>query len=98
MIYRNKAFGVNFEKGLLRILPNFEIGSLPDFNCLPSLTITVEFLATSVPSKVSRRASCKRKLREMMLMIVELSLSIRKAVVKTAKGPLIRTRIANCGR
>lgn len=98
MTYLIRVFGVNFENGFLRILPNLPIGSWPDFNCRPSLTIPIASFATSVPSKVSSSASCKRKLREMMLTIVELSLRIRSTVVKTAKGPFTKTRIASCGR
>lgn len=97
MKYRTRALGLNPEKGLLRIFPSLAIGSLPAFNSLPSLTRLVVSLETRVPSKVSSRASWRRKFRDRTEMMVELSLRMRRTVVKTARGPFTKTRIASCG-
>lgn len=98
MTYRISAFGLYFWNGLFRILPNLAIGSRPGFNSRPSLTIPVALRDTKVPSKVSRSASCRKKLRETTLTMVELSLRMRRTVVTTARGPLTKTRTASCGR
>lgn len=97
-MYLTRAFGVNLENGFLISFPNLAIGSLPDFSCRPSLTTSLAFLANRVPSKVSTRASWRRKFREMILTMVELSLRTRRVVVRTAKGPFTKTRTASCGR
>jgi len=91
------ALGLKRSNGLLRILPNFCIGSLPGRISRPPWTISVAPLATRVPSNVSRIASCRIQLRETNDMIVELSLRMSSTVVKTARGPLTKTMIASCG-
>lgn len=97
-MYRTRALGVNLEKGLLRILPSLSMGSRPDLSCLPSLTTPEALRDSRVPSKVSSRASCRRKLRDTRLTMVELSLRINRTVVKTARGPLTNIKTASCGR
>ncbi len=97
MRYRIMAFGVNFEKGFFIILPSLDIGSLPDFSCLPSLTMPVAFWETRVPSNVSSKASCNKKLREIKFTMAELSFRISRTVVNTASGPFTKTRIASWG-
>lgn len=39
-----------------------------------------------------------RNVRERIVMIVELSLRVRRIVVKAARGPFTKARIAICGR
>lgn len=97
MKYRTRALGLKPEKGVLMIFPSLAMGSPPAFSCRPSLTMLVASLETRVPSKVSSRASWRRKFLDKTLMIVELSLRMRRTVVKTASGPLTKTRIASCG-
>lgn len=97
MKYRTIALGLNPENGDLMIFPSLAIGSLPAFSCLPSLTMLVASLETRVPSKVSSRASWRRKFRDRTEMIVELSLRMRITVVKTASGPFTKTSTASCG-
>jgi len=96
--YLTSAVGLNFEKGFFIILPSLAIGSLPGWSWRPSLSTPVAFLETRVPSKVSNKASCTRKLRERRFTMVELSLRIKRAVVKGAKGPFTKTRIASWGK
>lgn len=98
MTYRMRALGLYFSKGLFKILPRRSMGSLPDFSCRPPLTTPVAFLETRVPSNVSSRASWSRKLRDMIDTRVELSFRTSRTVVKTARGPFTKTRMANCGR
>lgn len=98
MTYLTRAVGLNFEKGLFSVLPSLEIGSLPELTSRPSRTMVVAFLEMRVPSKVSRIACCRIQFLEMMLTMVELSLRTSKAVVTGARGPLVKTRTANCGR
>lgn len=87
MIYRMIAVGVNFANGFLISFPSRAIGSPPALICLPSETRFVHSFESSVPSKVSIRASSIRKVRERRLMIVELSLRVRSAAEKAAMGP-----------
>jgi hypothetical protein len=58
----------------------------------------VASLDRRVPSNVSNRASCKRKLRWIRLIMVELSLRMRRTVVKIARGPFMKTMIASWGK
>lgn len=98
--YLTNAFGVNFSNGDFISFPSFAIGSLkfPDFSCLPSARTSVCLLATKTPSNVSTNASCNRKVRERRLIRVELSLRVKRIVVKAAKGPLTKTSTASWGR
>jgi hypothetical protein len=98
--YLINAFGVNFSKGDFMSLPNFAIGSLklPDFSWRPSARTAVCLLATRTPSNVSSKASCIRNVLERRVIKVELSLSVRRMVVKAARGPLTKTSTASCGR
>lgn len=50
------------------------------------------------PSKVSTKAPSIRKLRERMLMRVELSLSVKRTVVMAESGPFTTASAAACGR
>ena len=50
------------------------------------------------PSNVSVRASWIKKVREITLIRVELSESVRRIVVKAASGPSTKTMKASCGR
>ncbi len=88
------AEGVNLAKGRVMSLPNLAIGSLPALTCLPSDTRSVHSHETSVPSNVSTRASCMRKVLEMRLMMVELSLRVSKAADIAARGPLVKAIMA----
>lgn len=98
--YRTMAFGVNFSKGFLINLPSLAIGSLklPPLISLPEASTSVWCLETRTPSNVSTSASWIKKLREMRLMIVEDSDSMRRMVVKAASGPLTKTSTATWGR
>lgn len=98
MTYRIRAVGLNLVKGLLSVLPSRAMGSLPDLTSRPSRTMLVALREISVPSNVSSIASCKIQLLESRLMIVELSFKTRMTVDTTAKGPLVKTSTANCGR
>jgi hypothetical protein len=98
--YLIKAFGVNFSKGDFISLPNFAMGSLkfPDLSWRPSERIAVCLLTTKTPSNVSTKASWIRKVLESSVISVELSLRVRRIVVKAARGPLTKTSTASCGR
>lgn len=69
------------------------MGSDPDLIWRPSATTPVSFRAIIVPSNVSTKASAMRKFFDRIVMIVELSLSVRSMVVKAANGPLTKNRI-----
>ena len=60
--------------------------------------MAVCLLATKTPSNVSTKASWIRKVLERSVMSVELSLNVRRIVVKAARGPLTKTSTASCGR
>lgn len=100
MTYLTRAFGVNFSNGDFNNFPSLPIGSLklPALSCLPSETMAVWFRESRTPSNVSRCASCSRKVRDMILIKVELSLKVKRMVVRAANGPLKNTRTASCGR
>ena len=67
-------------------------------SCLPSVTISVAFRETRVPSKVFSKASCSRKFLEITEMMVALSLRMSRTVVTTASGPFTNTSTASWGR
>lgn len=72
--------------------------SPPALTCLPSETKFVHSLESNVPSNVSINASSIRNVRERRLMMVELSLSVRRAAENAATGPEVNDIIAACGR
>jgi hypothetical protein len=92
-LYLIIPFGVNFSYGDLASRPSFEMGSPPDLICRPSATTLLSFSAISVPSNVSIKASGIKKDLESEVMIVELSLRMRRMVVKGANGPLMKNMI-----
>lgn len=87
MTYRMIAFGVNFANGFFINFPSLAMESCPALICRSLETRFVHSFESSVPSKVSIRASSIRKVRERRLMRVELSLSVRRAAEKAAIGP-----------
>lgn len=91
------AFGVNLAKGVLTILPSLAMVSPPLLICRPPLTKFVQSCFTRVPSNVSTRASSRKNDRDMMLLIVELSLSVSKAADIAAAGPDVNAMMAICG-
>lgn len=74
------------------------MGSVPGFSSLPACNVAVAFLATRVPSKVSRRASWTSQFLDTIFVIVELSFRTKRMVLTTAKGPSTKTRAASCGK
>ena len=74
------------------------MGSPPALICRPSETKLVHSRDSSVPSNVSTSESSRRKVRERMLINVELSLNVRRAAVRAATGPEVKAMTAACGR
>lgn len=92
------ALGLNFANGVLSNFPSFAIESFPPLICLPSDTKLVHSFERRVPSKVSTRASSRKKVRDRRLTSVELSLNVRNAADTAATGPEVNAMIAICGR
>lgn len=92
------ALGVNLANGFLINFPSFAIESDPPFICLPSDTKFVQSFESRVPSKVSTRASSRKKVRDNRLTSVELSLRVSNAADTAATGPEVNAITAICGR
>lgn len=97
-MYRMIAVGLNFVNGLFKVFPSLFMGSLPDLTSRPSRTMLMAFLEMRVPSKVSRIDCCRIQFLEIMFVMVELSFNTSRTVEKTARGPLVKTSTASCGR
>lgn len=75
MKYRMIAVGVNFSKGFLNALPSLEMGSPPEWSCLPSATMPVILRETSVCRQCQLSSLCNKFWSAPMLTPSNVSIS-----------------------